>query len=201
MNDSPGSGSSKKDEDDSQKEPTGEIQRVNIKLPPFWSNSPSAWFVQTEAQFQIGRITSDASKYNHVIASLPQDVAETILDVLEEPPVSDLYKNLKQILINRHSLSIERRVKKLISAEEMGDKRPSEFYRTLKQLAGTTSNGTDDLIRNIWSGRLPNLVNIALIPQKDQTIDKVLPVADQVWEALQSNRRIKANDRTNEFYW
>lgn len=176
---------------------TAEVQRVNIKLPPFWPNSPAAWFVQTEAQFQIGRITSDMSKYNYVVASLPQDVAESILDILVSPPENNHYSQLKTTLINRHSLSIERRVKKLISDEEMGDKRPSDFYRTLKQLAGTSGTVSDELIRNIWTSRLPHLISIALIPQKDLTIDNVLPVADQVWEALQTSHVSSIGESSN----
>lgn len=69
----------------------------------------------------------------------------------------------------------------------MGDKKPSEFYRYLKNLAGVSNAVSNDLIRNLWQTRLPKLINIALIPQKDLAIENVLLCADQVWEALQES--------------
>lgn len=161
------------------------LAAVNIKLPPFWSNSPATWFMQAEAQFSLNRINSDINRYNYVITSLPQDVAEAITDILQDPPTNNMYNSLKKVLIERHSLSLERRIKKIISDEEMGDKRPSEFFRTLRQLAGTCGTVGEDLLRKLWMGRLPHLINIALIPQKDEQINTLLEVADQVWEAMQ----------------
>lgn len=166
---------------------TGEISHVGVKLPVFWSNSPNTWFLQAEAQFSLANIKKDISKYNYVLSSLPQDVAESISDILENPPESGLYTNLKKVLISRHSLSIEHRIKKLISNEEMGDKKPSEFYRYLKHLAGTSGTVGDDLIRKLWLNRLPHLINIALIPHKEKNISIILDFADQIWEAMQAS--------------
>lgn len=155
-----------------------------IKLPPFWAHSPATWFIQAEAQFNLSRITADATKYNYVVANLTQDVAESIADQLESPPKTEMYENIKKVLIARHSLSIEKRISKLISGEQMGDKSPSEFYRALKKLAGPSSPVGDDLILKLWLNRLPNLINIALIPLKKTDMDSIMTTADQIWEAL-----------------
>lgn len=173
-----------------------EINTIQLKLNPFWANSPVTWFIQTESLFNLSRVTRDISKYNHVVTSLPQDVAESVADLLENPPENQLYESLKKALIERHSLSIERRIQKLISGEEMGDKRPSEFYRTLKQLAGSSGTVGDELIKKIWVSRLPNLINISLIPHKDDNIAKSCEVADQIWEALQTCHNISAIDNS-----
>lgn len=164
-----------------------EVNSVNIKLAPFWPNSPSTWFIQTEAQFGIARLTSEITKYNYVVAALPQDVAESMTDILENPPTTNQYSNIKNILIERHSLSIEKRIRKLVSDESMGDKKPSEFFRTLKKLAGTSGTVGEEFLKKLWFNRLPNLLNIALIPHKDESTEKTLKVADQVWEAMQAS--------------
>lgn len=78
-----------------------EINKISIKLPVFWSNSPSTWFVQAEAQFALAQITSDLTRYNYIISSLPQDIAESVTDILENPPTKNLYNNLKNNLISR----------------------------------------------------------------------------------------------------
>lgn len=165
-----------------------EINPVAVRLAPFWAHSPAIWFVQAEAQFNLGRIVNDQSKYNFVVSSLPQDIAESIADILQKPPKVDAYTKLKDILIERNSLSLERRVKKLISDEEMGDKKPSDFYRTLQRLTGSSNTFGDDLIKKIWFQRIPHGINIALIPLKDDSLEKLLEVADQVWEAFSTTQ-------------
>lgn len=163
------------------------ISRINIKLPQFWSNTPATWFILAEAQFDLNELLSDANKFNYVVSSLPQDVAESITDILEKPPNNNKYVQLKKVLIERHSLSIESRIKKLTSDQHMGDKKPSEFYRYLKQLAGPSGTVGEELIKKLWLSRLPHLINIAIIPQKEENLETLLKVADQIWEAMQSS--------------
>lgn len=144
---SPSDDENKAGESTSTAAPPREVSHINIKLPSFWPNSPSTWFIQAEAQFSLGRIKKDSNRYNYVVAALPQDVAESIVDILEAPPLTEKYEYLKKVLIERHSLSMERRIKKIITDEEMGDKKPSEFYRKLKQLAGSSGTVGVELIK------------------------------------------------------
>lgn len=164
-----------------------EHSAVQVKLPPFWTNSPATWFIQAESQFVLSRVVNDVKKYHYVISSLPQEVADSIHDVLENPPLVDMYGSIKKTLIDRNSLSVEKRIRILISDEEMGDRTPSEFYRYLKLLAGPCANLGEELIRKIWKSRLPHLVNISLIQGgEQQPLNKILEVADQVYEAMQT---------------
>lgn len=169
-----------------------EVGSTNIRLPPYFPNSLNSWFIQIESQFTIGRIKNDVTRYNYLISALPQDVCESLLDVLEKPPETDLYENLKKTIISRHSLSIERRIKKLISDADIGDSKPSEFYRRLKVLAGNSGTVGDELIKNLWLSRLPNLINIALIPQMDSELSKILDTADKIFDSMQSSSNVSA---------
>lgn len=108
---------------------------------------------------------------------------DSILDVLQNPPDIEKYANLKKILIDRHTISEERRIEQLISDEQMGDRRPSEFYRFLKQLAGTSGTVSDALLTKIWLRRLPSVVSVALIPLADREIIELSTIADRIWEA------------------
>lgn len=167
-------------------------ESVSIRLPTFWPNSIATWFVQVEAQFTIGRVQSEQKKYNYVVASLPQDVAESLMDVFENPPAENQYKNLKETLIQRHSLSIEKRIRKLVSDEEIGDRKPSEFYRHMKILAGTAANVGDEFVKKLWLSRLPNVIKIALIPQSDGDLETLLSTSDKIWEAMQNSNSVSA---------
>lgn len=168
-------------------EQTVETNVVRVKLPTFWANNPITWFIQAEAQFTLAKITVESSKYYHVISTLPQDVAESVSDLLQNPPTQNMYKKLKETLIERHSLSVEARIKKLISGEEIGDRKPSDYFRTLQRLAGGNASVGTDLLKKLWLGRLPNVISVALIPHKEEDEDKILKVADQIWEAMQDS--------------
>lgn len=162
-----------------------EVNAVSVKLAPFWSNSPITWFIHVEAQFSLARISSDASKYHHVIAALPQSAIDSVLDFIEKPPESDLYIGLKKKLIERHSLSEERRIEELLSNTQLGDKKPSDFYRYMKQLAGASNTFGDNLITKLWLRRLPSAINIALIPliNDKKDVSELTDLADKIHDA------------------
>ncbi|XP_050518310.1 uncharacterized protein LOC126892714 [Diabrotica virgifera virgifera] len=85
------------------------VDRISVKIPPFWPNDPEIWFLQVENQFTLANITSDATKFNYIVANL--DTAY----ILEQ-----------------------QKIKRLLEHEELGDRRPSQFLRHLQSLAGTT---------------------------------------------------------------
>lgn len=181
--------------------PVNEINPIKVKLPTFWNNAPETWFIQAEAEFTLSRITSDLSKYNYVVRALPQDIAESITDLLKEHPTVNAYSQIKERLIERHSLSTEARIKKLVSDEMIGDKKPSEFYRKLLDLAGDCGTVGEELVKKLWLNRLPNVISIALIPQSKENIQSLIKIADQIHEAVQGSSlsAIKVNNSPNYF--
>lgn len=46
-----------------------EIYRVGVKPPIFFKEEPDLYFIQMEPQFRNARITSEDTKYDHVIAN------------------------------------------------------------------------------------------------------------------------------------
>ena len=64
------------------------LTTVSVKLPTFWTDSPEVWFIQAEAQFEVKRITTSRTKFNHCLAALPQDVACRLLDLVGAPPAA-----------------------------------------------------------------------------------------------------------------
>ena len=53
----------------------GDADAVTVKIPPFWTHSPTAWFAQAEAQFVLRKITEDDTKYYYIVAALDSATA------------------------------------------------------------------------------------------------------------------------------
>ncbi len=60
------------------------VSAVSLKLPPFWTEQPEAWFVESEAQFALRKITSSLAKFYHVTAFLPQETIVSVLDIVRK---------------------------------------------------------------------------------------------------------------------
>ena len=112
--------------------PTPAVAAVSLKLPPFWPNDPAVWFAQVEAQFLTRSISSQATKFAYVIASLPSEIAQEIRDLLISPPSADQYNTLKSELIKRTSASEQKRLHQLLISEELGDRKPSQLLRKMR---------------------------------------------------------------------
>lgn len=163
--------------------PDVEISAASIKLPQFWVNCPEAWFIHTEMQFATRGILQDKTKYEYVVTALPQEVIMTVIDVIQNPPNDDRYGNLKDVLINRHTISETRRLDKIFSDSEIGDQRPSEFYRSMALLAGTKIS--QDVLIKLWVRKLPKSLNVALTGSNITDVNKLLQLADNIWDVLQ----------------
>ena len=101
-----------------QKQPSSSIPAVtavNIKIPTFWPADPEVWFTQVDAQFSTRTITSQKTKFDHVIASLMPEVAIEVRDIILKPPATNLYNSLKTQLIARTMASEQCRLQQLFN--------------------------------------------------------------------------------------
>ncbi|XP_071653218.1 uncharacterized protein [Temnothorax longispinosus] len=122
-----------------------QINRVGLRMPPFWPEEPELWFAQLESQFIICGITQDTTRYAYALSQIDTRYAKEIKDIVTSPPAEHRYKTLKKTLIQRLSTSQEQRTRQLLEREELGDRKPSQFLRHLKGLAGTAV--PDSLLR------------------------------------------------------
>jgi hypothetical protein len=160
-----------------------ETLKSSVKLPPFWVKAPEAWFIQVEAQFDVCRVTSESRRYSHLLMSLPQELIEKTIDIIQTPPEENPYTFLKTKLIERLTVSEEKKISDLLYHTEMGDRSPSDFYRHMVHLAGNSTEMQKTLVRKLWMNRLPKSLELSLIPLDTKDINEVLKLADRIWEA------------------
>ncbi|XP_046396853.1 uncharacterized protein LOC124163805 [Ischnura elegans] len=163
-----------------------DLCRVAIRPPPFWPDKPALWFDQMESQFSLAGVKNDITMYNHVISHLDHRYAAEVEDIIINPPATGRYERIKSELIRRLSISREQRVRQLMMHEEMGDRKPSQFLRYLKSLAG--SEVSDDFMRSLWSNRLPSHIQVIIASQTTTTLNEVAELADNINEIVPQPR-------------
>ena len=127
---------------------------IALKLPVFWPEAAEVWFAQADAQFAIKNITVSKIKFYHLVASLPQDVAAQILDLIRAPPAGDPYEVLKERLTTLYSLNDYQRFEALVSLPLTGDQKPSHLMN--RMLALLPDNYKPDFIlRGLFLRRFP----------------------------------------------
>lgn len=152
-----------------------------LRLPQFWADKPALWFALVEAQFNRSRIRSDDARYEHVIGQLDCRFASEVEDIITNPPQTNRYETLKTELIRRLSLSQDERVKKLLLQEELGDRKPTQFLRHLRALAGTGCVD-ENMLRTLFMQRLPPHVQQILKTQTALTLNDLAVMADGICE-------------------
>ncbi|XP_015124307.1 uncharacterized protein LOC107046243 [Diachasma alloeum] len=154
---------------------------TQFKLPDFWSHDPELWFIHIEALFTTRNIRSDQTKYGAVVAALGSDVLKEMSDVLRNPPPTDTYINLKNILLKRFTDSVDRQLHKLLTEMQLGTQKPSQLLRQMKTLAG--NRASEELIRSRWLALLPDTVSkILKAVSKNSTLDQLAEAADSCME-------------------
>ena len=89
---------------------------IAVRLPTFWSSSPELWFAQVGANFdnRNPNITSDTSKYNHVLQALPLEVLEDCEHAVQAQG-PDCYEKLKTALIKIYGKTLAEKNAELLA--------------------------------------------------------------------------------------
>ncbi|KAG8239787.1 hypothetical protein J437_LFUL019368, partial [Ladona fulva] len=157
-----------------------EVEKVTFTAPVFLHEKPALWFSHLEIKFELSGITNDRTKFGHVVNLLGPRYMLEVEDVIVNPPATGRYEKIKQKVIGRLSVSKEQQIRQLLEHEEMGDRKPSQFLRHLRSLAGVSM--PDGFLRSLWLGRLPEHIQPIVTAQDGIELDALALLADRVHE-------------------
>lgn len=153
-----------------------------VRLPPFIESDPELWFALVDRLFAAQPGLDDAAKFTNTIIALgPRHIGE-VRDLCMRTQEEHDYTTLKAQILKRFGESQTARTKRLLEREEIGDRRPSQFLRHLRSLAGAAV--PDATLRTLWLGRLPQSMQNILVVQHDATLDRLAELADIIAENI-----------------
>lgn len=150
-----------------------------------------------ESNFDFAGVTSDETKFGYVLTGLDEKCAREVRDIIVKPKKERTYDLLKSELIKRLGVSQEQNTRRLLENEHIGDRKPSQFLRHLRGLAG--ANFPDEILQTLWLSRLPKHMQAVLVSHKDLSLDKRADIADSIAETYVSASVAETNrvDTTN----
>jgi hypothetical protein len=125
-----------------------QISRVAVRIPPFCQEDPEMWFCMAERSFEASGIKTDTTKFGYILGALEPRYAAEVREIILNPPEEGAYQLLRSELTRRLSSTQEQKTRRLLEHEEIGDRKPSQFLRHLRTLAGTAMS--DEILRTLW---------------------------------------------------
>ncbi|XP_037931145.1 uncharacterized protein LOC119665958 [Teleopsis dalmanni] len=137
-----------------------------------------------ESQFRNAGITTDKTKYDHVVSSLDSATLRNIADIVRARPAVEEYEAVKKRSIQNFADSENRKLRRLVQECQLGDSKPTHLLRTMRDLASGAMN--DGAIKQLWLDRLPEAVR-AVVSISEDDLDKCAQQVDQMLEMVNYN--------------
>ncbi|GFR01168.1 uncharacterized protein TNCT_335491 [Trichonephila clavata] len=126
-------------------------------------------------------ITNKRTKYNYCVAHLSSDASMAVRYVILSPLSTNPYSQLKEEVIARCGESKSQEIRRLLAGEQLGDRKPSEFFRVM-QRRSESHNVADLLLLELFLRQLPPNVQSILASIQPLTAQKVSELADRILE-------------------
>lgn len=172
------------------------VHRIQLKIPPFWKKDPQLWFKQLEAQFVTSNITTELTKFNHIVGVIESDILEHVSDLVQTPPANRPYNALKERLIKQFAPTDSQKIKTLLEELTLGDSKPSDLLRKMRQLS--CAKVTDEFLQTLWLQRLPTTIHTVLATNTS-TLDELAGLADSMFEVTQASSSIQEVNSTSKY--
>ena len=140
---------------------------------------------------------------NTIVGSIDSAILQHVSDIVLNPPVTDKYEIIRKRLIDNFSDSDTKRLKRLLSELELGDKRPFQLLREMQSLV---VNLYKEIIQQLWLQRLPTSTQ-AILSTSTEGLQKLAEMADKICEvtqmpevnSLQTQRADMSNSQYDKF--
>lgn len=156
------------------------------KIPKFFFDDPTLWFLKVESSFRSARITSSNAQADIVMSELDPEVLLCVRDLMSINPQPDnLYTQMKERIISNSTVSTEARLRQLIKGDIITDGKPSLILNRLRCLSDNKCN--DEVLRTIFLDHLPANHRAILALSNVATLQELAALADKLNDVTQSS--------------
>ena len=170
-------------------EETTAVASISLKIPP-WFDDTDIWLQQLEAAFEVSRprITSERTKYFHLVSNLPGHILKSIRDKMN-PSSTSPYTELAETLRRRFSSS-KSRIYDSIRNIKNENRNPFDLLCELRSRFKRLNTHSEDIVREAFINAMPDNIR-SLIASLDRyvSLEELAERADNL---------IASNDTANK---
>ncbi|GBN20671.1 Retrovirus-related Pol polyprotein from transposon 297 [Araneus ventricosus] len=133
-----------------------------------------------ESQFTLAGVTSEITKFHHIVAAVQPEELEVVGDIMLNPPADEPCDALRKRLCSQYADSEEQRLRYLISGMQLGDRKPSRLLLEMRSKA--ENKISEELLKSLFLQRLPTHVQQILAISNDK-LDRLAETADCIMAA------------------
>lgn len=157
------------------------------QLQGYSSNNIESWFIRLEAFFKLQNVTNDGEQFSITIIHLDERLYDESFEIINNPPLNNKFKSLKDVILSKFSTSSISRLEQLASGIKLGDSKPSHLLSKLQRTNVTQDN---NIIRDFWLQRLPSTARAVLAgmirSKPDISFTELSLVADEIVDSIKN---------------
>ena len=153
-------------------------------IPTYNASDPELWTSLVEMAFDAYEVKEENKKVFLTIAALPVAMQSSARDYLVNNESKD-FAHLKEFIIKTTAIPDQVRMKKLLSDTPIGDRKPSEYLRYLRELSGRNLERDSPLLKSIFMEKIPSEISVVLELFVDEDFDRIASMADRMQARLQ----------------
>ena len=132
----------------------------NIKLPPFQSSRPAAWFTSVQQTFHFRGVSDQKNMFTYCYVTLEEEQMQQVDDLIEMYPLlPDAFFRLRDLLVATHSPDAYQRLEQFLALPPLGGEKPSTLLTNMKQLCPPGEDATI-MFWGMFLSRPPPLIRI-----------------------------------------
>ena len=168
---------------------------AQVKLPEFWPMQAALWFARADAEFVSKAVTVEQTKYAHVVAALPVEVAARVSDEILSPDGTHPYQRLRQRLLDTYTLDEFQRFCGLVDMPARPSDRPSALLDAMFAFLpeGVSREDPGWMFKNLFLRRLPAELRTLLMPHKSETVRQLATRGDELWSGMRAATPVAAH--------
>ncbi|GBL82873.1 hypothetical protein AVEN_106390-1 [Araneus ventricosus] len=142
-----------------------------------------------ESQFTLAGVTSEITKFHHIVVALQPKELEVVGDIMLNPPADELYDALRKKMCSQYADWEEQRLRDLIFGMHLGDRKPSRLLLEMRSKA--ENKISEELLKSLFLQRLPTHVQQILAISNDK-LHRLAEMADGIMAAATDTVAIRA---------
>lgn len=156
------------------------VNAAAVRLGTFTAEDAESWFLLAESQFGIRGVTSEETRFWHLVTSLDSATAGRLARHVANDDQNKKYTVAKKWLLKEFAIPRWKRAERVLAKRELGDQKPSQLVDWIRNMLA--DDGPEMLTTFIVWRCLPTDVQQALRTSKFNSMEELGRKADEVME-------------------